>query len=62
MHLSANVTGGTPASYDYAGRMIPYYVNPGEINSYTLADTYSWEGGRGRRCDFWQEMGAKIPA
>lgn len=26
-----------------------------------LADAYEWEGGRGRRCDFWKEMGERVP-
>lgn len=30
-------------------------------NQFRLADAYTWEGGRGRRCDFWKQMGALVP-
>ncbi|OJJ35595.1 hypothetical protein ASPWEDRAFT_110676 [Aspergillus wentii DTO 134E9] len=28
---------------------------------FNLADAYSWEGGRGKRCDFWRSMGSLVP-
>ena len=61
VQLSANMTGGTPAFYNATGTLVPSIAEPGLSNSYTLSDGVTWEGGRGNRCKFWQEMGPKIP-
>lgn len=61
VQLSANMTGGTPALYNAAGTLVPSIAGPGLSNSYTLSDGVTWEGGRGNRCKFLQEMGPKIP-
>ncbi|GAB7349461.1 hypothetical protein MBLNU459_g0175t2 [Dothideomycetes sp. NU459] len=36
---------------------LPYCTGPGEENTFRLANAYTWEGGRGVRCDFWRSMG-----
>lgn len=30
-------------------------------NAFTLVNAYTWEGGRGTRCDFWRSMGVVVP-
>lgn len=40
---------------------LPYCTGPGELNTIRLADAYTWEGGRGVRCDFWRAMGELVP-
>lgn len=40
---------------------LPYCTGPGELNTFSLADAYTWEGGRGVRCDFWKMMGELVP-
>lgn len=37
------------------------YMGPGLRNNFSLVDAYSWEGGRGFRCDFWRSMGVIVP-
>ena len=36
-------------------------VEPGLVNDFTLVDAYTWEGGRGVRCDFWRAVGEIVP-
>ncbi|KJR87540.1 carboxylesterase type B [Sporothrix schenckii 1099-18] len=31
------------------------------VNQFSAEDADAWEGGRGERCAFWQQLGAKIP-
>ncbi|KAK3068502.1 hypothetical protein LTR53_013873 [Teratosphaeriaceae sp. CCFEE 6253] len=31
------------------------------INDFTLVNAYTWEGGRGMRCDFWRAVGELVP-
>ena len=38
-----------------------YCGGPGAQNQFRLANAYTWEGGRGQRCDFWRSMGKKVP-
>lgn len=33
----------------------------GAVNNFRLVNAYTWEGGRGVRCDFWRSMGSKVP-
>lgn len=33
----------------------------GIVNNFRLVDAQKWEGGRGRRCDFWRSVSPKIP-
>ncbi|SMR56332.1 unnamed protein product [Zymoseptoria tritici ST99CH_3D1] len=33
----------------------------GTYNDFRLVNAYTWEGGRGTRCDFWRAMGDIVP-
>ncbi|KAH9909596.1 carboxylesterase [Xylariomycetidae sp. FL2044] len=57
--LLADFNTTCPAIEDKGG--LPYCTGPGQTNTFRLADAYTWEGGRGKRCDFWRMMGAKAP-
>lgn len=36
-------------------------VGPGLKNDISLVNAWTWEGGRGTRCDFWRAMGVLVP-
>ncbi|KAF2097675.1 carboxylesterase type B [Rhizodiscina lignyota] len=36
-------------------------VGPGLQNDFKIVNAYEWEGGRGKRCDFWRSVGSKVP-
>lgn len=63
--LDLNTTGGTLTKSTFA--FGPYSFNlttrvgPNLQNNFTLVNAYSWEGGRGYRCDFWRSIGAIVP-
>lgn len=41
---------------------LPFCGVEGDVqNRIRLVDAYEWEAGRGERCEFWREMGAKVP-
>lgn len=51
--LNLNETGGIPyKSTLTTGEEVTQFSQPGLRNAISLADAYTWEGGRGRRCDF----------
>ncbi|KAK7751568.1 hypothetical protein SLS62_006518 [Diatrype stigma] len=70
-----NQTGGTP--YEFTAVQVrndgpltvvgdrdmnvTLYSEPGLRNDIRLVDAYTWEGGRGTRCDFWRSIGAIVP-
>lgn len=35
--------------------------SPEQINQIRLVNAYTWEGGRGTRCDFWRSVGELVP-
>ena len=51
--FSAAVVNGAPAA--------PEDKEPGLKNDISVQDAWTWEGGRGNRCAFWAEYGAKVP-
>lgn len=60
--LNINQTGGVPTVEPVFG--VPNateYVQPGLADALTLVNAYTWEGGRGYRCDFWRSVGALVP-
>lgn len=61
--LAHHFLGGTLISYDtgIGDRNSSIYVEPGLKNNFTLVNAYTWEGGRGYRCDFWRSVGAVVP-
>ncbi|KAF2826271.1 alpha/beta-hydrolase [Ophiobolus disseminans] len=60
--LNLNATGGVPTAV-VATEYLAYnvYSDPGVSNVISLADADKWEGGRGKRCEFWEDVAAKVP-
>lgn len=64
LQLNLNQTGGTAyssTSFDAKQPNITAFEEPGLMNSFEIVDAYTWEGGRGVRCDFWRSVGAIVP-
>ncbi|KAL8918910.1 MAG: hypothetical protein Q9208_007091 [Pyrenodesmia sp. 3 TL-2023] len=40
---------------------VTQFSEPGLRNDFTLVNAYTWEGGRGMRCDFWRSVGRIVP-
>ncbi|KAL9016683.1 MAG: hypothetical protein Q9185_005962 [Variospora sp. 1 TL-2023] len=65
--LNLNQSGGTPfQSNPYPGMNsgldnVTQFADPGLRNDFTLVNAYTWEGGRGMRCDFWRSVGQIVP-
>ncbi|KAI9733694.1 MAG: hypothetical protein M1834_003297 [Cirrosporium novae-zelandiae] len=62
--LNLNETGGREFSTAVVGGGAPNateYEEPGLKNDFTLVNAYTWEGGRGIRCDFWRSVGGLVP-
>ena len=62
--LNLNQTGGT--LYELTqGALSPInntiYVGPGLTNDFSLVNAYTWEAGRGYRCDFWRSVAGLVP-
>jgi hypothetical protein len=62
-----NQTGGTPTVMMTGGPTPGSMINvtiltgAGVVNDLGLVDAYEWEGGRGRRCDFWRSVAGLAP-
>jgi len=62
--LDLNQTGGTATE---AGIEVLSPVNttifagPGLQNNITSGNAFTWEDGRGVRCDFWKSVARKVP-
>jgi len=62
--LNLNETGGTgfsAASFSKVAPNITESEEPGLMNSFEVVNAYTWEGGRGQRCDFWRSVGPIVP-
>ncbi|KAJ5956434.1 hypothetical protein N7501_010713 [Penicillium viridicatum] len=61
--MNLNTTGGTMV-YEKVTDHLSYWVQegPGVTNDFSLADASKWEGGRGKRCEFWRSVGHRVPA
>jgi carboxylesterase type B len=60
--LNLNATGGVPTPVKSTQDLYyNVYSDPGVANVITIADAETWEGGRGRRCGFWEDVAAKVP-
>lgn len=62
--LNLNESGGTPFQAATLATDVPNiteFEGPGLRNSFELVNAYTWEGGRGVRCDFWRSVGAIVP-
>ncbi|KAH8892416.1 alpha/beta-hydrolase [Thozetella sp. PMI_491] len=62
LQIVLNQTGGVPYTAAPIGVPLIQYMDPGLRNNITVANAYTWEGGRGRRCEFWKGMSPQIPA
>ncbi|EMC98882.1 hypothetical protein BAUCODRAFT_103438 [Baudoinia panamericana UAMH 10762] len=40
---------------------IEYCNSSTAVNQFSLVNAYTWEGGRGTRCDFWRALGELVP-
>ncbi|KAI0025557.1 Alpha/Beta hydrolase protein [Xylariomycetidae sp. FL0641] len=60
--MDLNTTGGATSLVTVTPDL-SYYVREGVgiVNQFRLADAYSWEGGRGKRCAFWRELASRSP-
>ena len=60
--MNLNATGGV-ATFLKPTENLFYnvYSDPGVSNQINLADARDWEGGRGKRCDFWKSVAPKMP-
>lgn len=62
--LNLNETGGTPfvtQPLGPTGGNATEFEGPGLTNAFDLVNAYTWEGGRGKRCEFWRDMGRSVP-
>ena len=64
LQLNLNQTGGTAfstTSFSATAPNITEFEEPGLMNDFEIVNAYTWEGGRGVRCDFWRSVGAIVP-
>ncbi|MCJ1308449.1 hypothetical protein MMC25_002102 [Agyrium rufum] len=61
--LNLNETGGVAISIPLGVGLpnVTEFTGPGLMNDFSSVNAYTWEGGRGVRCDFWRSMGAIVP-
>lgn len=61
--IDLNQTGGREVEQDVtdSGTDTTFYVGRGLENDFTEVNAYTWEGGRGYRCDFWKSVGIIVP-
>ncbi len=59
--INLNQTGGTPESMPYLSVNATVLTDPSLMNNFTKVDAYSWEGYRGRRCDYWRSISNLLP-
>jgi len=65
--LNLNQTGGREVSANAAVAPVPglsnqtVYEGPGLVNDLSLVNAWTWEDGRGVRCDFWRSVAALVP-
>lgn len=62
VQMTLNTTGGTVTNVTVTPDL-SYLVRegPGIVNNFSLANAYTWEGGRGQRCAFWMEVSERVP-
>jgi hypothetical protein len=64
--LNLNMTGGHATQITWTagdGTMVnvTQYAGPGLRAQFDVVDAWTWEGGRGERCEFWAGIGAEVP-
>ncbi|KAI0475603.1 alpha/beta-hydrolase [Xylariaceae sp. FL0804] len=59
--INLNETGGVPyQTYSQWGTPVTQYAEPGLRNAISSFNAYTWEAGRGARCDFWKSISPQI--
>jgi hypothetical protein len=59
--VNLNETGGVPyETVTQFGATVTQFADPWLKNDFKIVDAYDWEGGRGKRCDFWKSMAEKV--
>lgn len=59
--IDLNQTGGAFTTTNFSGYSLLTQTGQGATNDFRLVNAYTWEGGRGTRCDFWRSMGEIVP-
>jgi len=62
--LNINQTGGNATPMYSSSPLAPpttVYLPPGLANNFSIVNAYTWEGGRGVRCDFWRAVAPRVP-
>jgi hypothetical protein len=64
--LNLNMTGGHATQITWTagdGTMVnvTQYAGPGLRAKLDVVDAWTWEGGRGARCEFWASIGTEVP-
>jgi carboxylesterase type B len=60
--LNLNETGGTPYEVEaQSGVNVTQFQGDGLRNKFKVVDAFAWEGGRGKRCEFWNGIASKVP-
>ena len=62
IQMDLNTTGGTVRSvFVTTNFSYDLRLDPGVTNDFRLVNAYTWEGGRGSRCQFWREVAPRVP-
>ena len=64
LQLNLNTTGGeeySAFSFAPTAPNVTQTRDPGLKNDFQLVNAFEWEGGRGRRCDFWRSIASIVP-
>lgn len=61
--MNLNLTGGTPFAFNlsYIQANLTEHGEPGLMNNISLVNAYTWEAGRGYRCDMWRSLAPIVP-
>lgn len=64
LQINLNQTGGVlvdmPVAF-FASINATVAIEPGLRNKFDVVDAWTFEGGRGTRCDFWRSMSQIVP-
>lgn len=64
--LNINMTGGVPDMISWTPLVgktvnVTQMIGPGLEARFRTVDAWSWEGGRGARCELWKKLGSSVP-
>ncbi|KAI1452517.1 putative carboxylesterase [Annulohypoxylon moriforme] len=62
VQMNLNTTGGNVSTVTVPP-YLSYYVREGSgiVNTFNLSNAFTWEGGRGERCEFWRIVAERVP-